>query len=181
MRTRFLFRPLVFVPLMGLLVTATLGALPSVAAGTGPGPGAGAASGVPVLGDGGGGSSSNASNFGGGAHLSVNPRTGALSVDVELFRLNGIRGVFGRPQGASQYRQMVERLDGLVRQAMRTRKSREVPYGEAVALLEEQAGDDAGLRDAIGLLREVNQQGIFDEVPFETVWTLVQATTKIAD
>ena len=99
----------------------------------------------------------------------------------QRFAENGIRGVFGRPQGASQYRQMVERLDGLVRQAMRTRKSREVPFGEAVALLEEQAGDDAGLRDAIGLLREVNQQGIFDEVPFETVWTLVQATTKIAD
>ena len=99
----------------------------------------------------------------------------------QRFADNGIRGVFGRPQGASQYRQMVERLDGLVRQAMRSRKSREVPFGEAVALLEEQAGDDAGLRDAIGLLKEVNQQGIFDEVPFETVWTLVQATTKIAD
>ena len=74
-----------------------------------------------------------------------------------------------------------ERLDGLVRQAMATRKARAVPCVEALALLEAQAGDDAEQRDAIDLLREVNQQGMFDEVPFETVWTLVQATAKIAD
>lgn len=39
----------------------------------------------------GGSSASNASNYGGGAHFSVNPRTGGVSLQVPMFRLPGIR------------------------------------------------------------------------------------------
>ena len=94
---------------------------------------------------------------------------------------DGIRGLFARPQGTPQFRQSVERLDVLVRKVMRTAKARDVPYTEALALLEEQAGEDTEQRNAIGLLREVNQNGMFDDVPFDKVWALVQATAKMAD
>jgi len=42
------------------------------------------------LGDGGGGSSSQASNFGHGAEVSVNARTGGVSIKSEIFQLAGV-------------------------------------------------------------------------------------------
>ena len=38
----------------------------------------------------GGASSSNASNYGGGSSISVNPRTGGVSLEAELFNIHGI-------------------------------------------------------------------------------------------
>ena len=41
-------------------------------------------------------------------------------------------------------------------------------------------GNDDNTR-AVGLLKAANEEGVFDEVPFETVWSLLQATAKAAD
>ena len=63
---------------------------------------------------------------------------------------------------------------------MRSRKSRDVPLSQAVATLEEQAGGDESLTKSIGMLKELSRQGGFETVPFETVWTLLQALSKPA-
>ena len=41
-------------------------------------------------------------------------------------------------------------------------------------------GNDAQTQ-AISLLKNANEGGAFDDVPFETVWSLLQATAKAAD
>ena len=92
----------------------------------------------------------------------------------------GIGGLFGPPQEREEFRQSVERLGTLVRKSMRSRKSREVPLGEAVATLEETAGGDESLTKSIGMLKELSRQGGFETVPFEMVWTLLQALSKPA-
>ena len=90
----------------------------------------------------------------------------------------GIRGLFGPPRSTAQLRPAVEALASLVQSAMRSQRSRAVPLSEALTTLDEAAGDDAALKEALGMLRELNSQGEFDEVPFDTVWTLLQAATR---
>ena len=97
------------------------------------------------------------------------------------FSSNGIRGLFGRPYKEGQFKVMVEDLTRLVRQTMSTAKDRNLPFTQAVAQLEEAAGEDQELGRAIGLLKEANEAGVFDEVPFEKVWSLLLATAKAAD
>ena len=94
------------------------------------------------------------------------------------FSENGIRGLFGKPQGASELRQSVDSLTALVRGSMRTRKDRDIPFVEAVAKLEEAASDDASAGRVVSVLRDMNENGMFDEVKFEQVWALLQAATK---
>ena len=91
---------------------------------------------------------------------------------------SGIRGLFGPPQSAGELRKAVEGLAPLVQSAMRSRRAREVPLNEALATLVEAAGDDAALAEALGVLRELDSQGAFGDVPFETIWTLLQALTR---
>ena len=92
---------------------------------------------------------------------------------------NGIRGLFGRPNEPVAFRQGVERLEALVAAALG--EDRSLPLKEALAKLAEEAGDDAAARSAVGVLSSLNQQGYFDDVPFETVWALVQATALSLD
>jgi len=99
----------------------------------------------------------------------------------ERFAENGLRGIFGRPYRSSAFTQSVEVLEGLVRETMATRKERDVPFAQAMALLEEKAGEDDTRVKAVELLKEVNEQGVFDEVAFEKVWALLRATAKSAD
>ncbi len=90
---------------------------------------------------------------------------------------NGIRGLFGRPYGGGQLNETVATLTGLVRQTMSTRQARqETTFADALGLLGEAAGEDEA--SAITVLREANENGVFDSVPFETVWALLQATTN---
>jgi uncharacterized membrane protein YqiK len=91
---------------------------------------------------------------------------------------NGIRGLFGQPGGGESLAQAVAAIGKLVQKTMRSRKARDVPVAEALATLEEQAGDDQAATRALGLLRDLNQNGAFDEVPFEKVWALLQAVAK---
>jgi len=44
--------------------------------------------------------------------------------------------------------------------------------------LEEAAGSDKSKAEAVSLLSDFNQAGVFDDIPFETVWSLLLATSK---
>ncbi len=93
------------------------------------------------------------------------------------FAKNGIRGLFGRPYDAAQLNQTVESLRALVGQVLGTQhQRRETTVAEALNLLAEAAGEDAAASGAVQVLREANENGVFDGVPFETVWALMQAT-----
>ncbi len=61
---------------------------------------------------------------------------------------------------------------------MGSQSDREVPLNEAFATLAEAAGDDAALTASLDVLRELASEGAFGDVPFETVWTLLQALTR---
>ena len=92
---------------------------------------------------------------------------------------NGIRGLFGRPNEPLAFRQGVERLEALADAALG--EDRSLPLSEALEKLIEEAGEDAEARAAVGVISSLNQQGYFDDVPFETVWALVQATAHAMD
>ena len=92
---------------------------------------------------------------------------------------NGVRGLFGRPNEPLAFRQGVERLEALAAAAIGDDRS--LPLAEALEKLTAEAGDDAAARAAVGVLSSLNQQGYFDDVPFETVWSLVQATAHAID
>ena len=97
------------------------------------------------------------------------------------FADNGIRGLFGRPYQAGQFRDSVTLLTDMVRATMRTRRDRDIPFSDALDRLEEHAGDDETQSRAVRVLREANEGGVFDGVPFETVWTLMQAIATPSD
>lgn len=93
---------------------------------------------------------------------------------------NGIQGLLGRPYNGGSLKQTYEHLSALVQEHMRTRKAREVPFPEAVSRLGEHAGDNADLRQAIKVLSEFNQEGALDNVPFDSVWNMINAVAKAA-
>ncbi len=98
------------------------------------------------------------------------------------FAENGIRGLFGRPWDAVQLNQTVATLSALVRQTLSTRRERqETSFAEALDRLAAAAGDDEAGTGAVAVLRGANENGVFDGVPFETVWALMQATAGNAD
>ncbi len=99
----------------------------------------------------------------------------------QRFAQNGIRGLFGRPYGKGQWKDAVEHLNNMIDAIMRTKKDRQIPFTEALALLDEQAGDDMALQDTVSILKSVNDAGVFDDVPFDNVWSLLQAIAKSAD
>jgi len=93
---------------------------------------------------------------------------------------NGIQGLLGRPYNGGSLKQTYEHLNALVQEHMRTKKAREVPFPEAVSRLREHAGDNADLRQAIKVLSEFNQEGALDNVPFDSVWNMINAVAKAA-
>ena len=97
------------------------------------------------------------------------------------FAENGIRGLFGRPYRGSQFVEIVRRLTEFVDETMPTESDRAMPFIEALDKLEDQAGDDTLGNKAISMLKEANENGVFDQVPFETVWSLLQAAMKAGD
>ena len=97
----------------------------------------------------------------------------------QRFADNGLRGIFGRPGGAGEFKDALNALNTLVQQTMSNRKAREEQsFGAGLKLLEQQAGDDPQARQALTVLNSVNQQGLFDDVSFEKVWALLQAAAK---
>jgi hypothetical protein len=93
---------------------------------------------------------------------------------------NGIQGLLGRPYNGSSLKQTYEHVNALVQEQLRTKKSREVPFPQAVAQLQESAGDNEDLRQAVRLLSEFNQDGALDQVPFDSVWNMINAVAKSA-
>jgi hypothetical protein len=63
---------------------------------------------------------------------------------------------------------------------LRTKKAREVPFPEAMSRLGEHAGENTDLRQAIKILSEFNQEGALDNVPFDSVWNMINAVAKSA-
>ena len=97
------------------------------------------------------------------------------------FKDNGLRGLFGKPYGTSDFKHSIEDLSKLVQKSLRTRKDKEIPFAEAVTILQEKAGGDDGQAKAVGLLKEMNEQGQFDDLSFDKVWALIRAAAKSAD
>jgi uncharacterized membrane protein YqiK len=93
---------------------------------------------------------------------------------------NGISGLLGRPYNGSSLKQTYEHLNALVQEHLRTKKAREVPFPEALAKLQEHAGENEDLRRAVRILSEINQEGALNAVPFDSVWTMINVVAKSA-
>ena len=93
---------------------------------------------------------------------------------------NGIQGLLGRPYNGSSLKQTYEHLNALVQEHLRTKKAREVPFPEALTRLGEHAGENEDLRQAVKVLSEFNQEGALDNVPFDSVWNMINAVAKSA-
>ena len=99
---------------------------------------------------------------------------------LNRFATNGIRGIIGRPYSTGEFKEKADQLNRLVKEHLGTVKKRDIPFPDAVKLLEEMAGKNKADRKALDLLRESNSEGIFDDTSFDKVWSLVQATIKAA-
>ena len=99
----------------------------------------------------------------------------------QRFASNGIRGIWGKPGRGGEFREMAEQLSDLVRDNFGTKKKREIPFSDALKVLENKAGNNEAQTQALGLLKNANEGGAFNDLPFETVWSLLQATAKAAD
>ncbi|NKW71523.1 hypothetical protein HGD85_00710 [Rhodobacteraceae bacterium R_SAG10] len=99
----------------------------------------------------------------------------------ERFAKNGVRGIFGRPYKTGEFKEMADQLADLVRRTFRTKKAREIPFSDALKKLEGKAGSNEKQSKAIAMLRDANEAGVFDDVQFDLVWSLLQATAKAAD
>ena len=97
----------------------------------------------------------------------------------QRFAENGIRGLFGAPGGTGRFQHAVTEIGELLTQTLKTKKNREeTSFKDALLQLQEAAGSDKSKVDAVSLLTDFNQAGVFDDVPFETVWSLLLATSK---
>jgi uncharacterized membrane protein YqiK len=99
----------------------------------------------------------------------------------QRFSANGIRGLMGRPYANGSLKKAYEHLRTLVQDHLNTKRSREIPFPEAVAKLSEHAGDNEALQHAVKVLKDMGQAGTLDEAPFETVWSLIEAVAKAVD
>ena len=75
--------------------------------------------------------------------------------------------MLGRPYNGSSLKQTYEHLNALVQEHLRTKKAREVLFPEALSRLEEHAGENEDLRQAVKVLSQFNHEGALDNVPFE--------------
>ncbi len=99
----------------------------------------------------------------------------------ERFTKNGIRGIFGRPYRSGEFKQMYDQLSDLVQKTLKGPKSRQIPFSEAMTKLDDAASGNESQQKAIALLRDANEAGVFDDVEFNLVWSLLQSTAKAAD
>jgi uncharacterized membrane protein YqiK len=93
---------------------------------------------------------------------------------------NGIHGLLGRPHNGGSLKQTYEHLNALVQEHLRTKQAREIPFPEALSQLEEHAGDNVDLRQAVKVLSELNHEKALDSVPFDSVWNMINAVAKAA-
>ena len=97
----------------------------------------------------------------------------------QRFSQNGVRGLFGTPNGAGRFQEAVANIGTLLKTTLKTKREREsTTFVEAIEILQGVAGADTTQLEAVSALAQFNQDGVFNEVPFETVWSLVLATSK---
>ena len=97
----------------------------------------------------------------------------------ERFAQNGVRGLLGTPNGAGRFQEAVAAIGRLLKTTLKTKREREsTTFEEAIQTLQGAAGADTTLLEAVSTLSQFNQDGVFNEVPFETVWSLILATSK---
>ena len=97
----------------------------------------------------------------------------------QRFAQNGVRGLFGTPNGAGRFQEAGAAVGTLLQGTLKTKREREATtFQDAVQILEEAAGADTAQLEAVAALSQLTQDGVFNEVPFETVWSLVLATSK---
>jgi uncharacterized membrane protein YqiK len=96
----------------------------------------------------------------------------------QKFNANGLRGLFGRPYGQGSLREAAEHLTALIDSTLGTKKSREENFPAALEKLVAAAGDDETMSRTLTMLSELNSRGGFDEVPFQSVWNILQALAK---
>ena len=88
---------------------------------------------------------------------------------------DGIRGIFRRPDDGPLSGH-VGRIQTLVDAHLGD--ARDTPFAVALERLREVAGGDEEAARALAVLGSVNEGGAFDEVPFGTAWSLLQALAK---
>ena len=97
----------------------------------------------------------------------------------QRFAQNGVRGLLGTPNNAGKFQSAVEHIGELLKNVLKTKKDREATsFKDAIDQLQSAAGSDVTQSEAVSVLADFNQEGVFDDVPFETVWGLVLATAK---
>ena len=88
---------------------------------------------------------------------------------------DGIRGIFRRPDDgplSGHVGQVQALVDAHLADALDT------PFAAALERLRDAAGGDEQAARAVEVLGSVNEGGAFDEVPFATAWSLLQALAK---
>ena len=88
---------------------------------------------------------------------------------------DGIRGIFRRPDDGPLSGH-VGRIEGLVEAHLAD--ALDTPFAAALERLREAAGGDEEASRAVEVLGSVNEGGAFDDVPFATAWSLLQALAK---
>jgi len=97
----------------------------------------------------------------------------------QRFAQNGVRGLLGTPNGAGRFQEAVAAIGRLLKTTLKTKREREsTTFEEAIQTLQGAAGADTTLLEAVSTLSQFNQDDVFNEVPFETVWSLILATSK---
>ena len=97
----------------------------------------------------------------------------------QRFAQNGVRGLLGTANNAGKFQSAVEHIGELLKNVLKTKKDREATsFKDAIGQLQSAAGSDVTHAEAVSVLAEFNQEGVFDDVPFETVWGLILATAK---
>ncbi len=88
---------------------------------------------------------------------------------------DGIRGIFRRPDDGPLSGH-VDRIQSLVDAHLAD--ALDTPFATALERLRDAAGGDEQASRALAVLGSVNEGGAFDEVPFATAWSLLQALAK---
>ena len=91
---------------------------------------------------------------------------------------DGIRGIFRRPD-ESPLSAHAGRIAELVASALGD-DAKDLRFADALARLEEAAAGSEEAERSLAVLASVNEGGAFDDVPFETAWTLLGALAKSA-
>jgi uncharacterized membrane protein YqiK len=91
----------------------------------------------------------------------------------------GLSGLIGAAPSNRDLLAAMGALQALVGDNLSNRQARSIPFPEATQTLVDAADGDSQTR-AVELLRGLNADGVLDEVPFETVWSLLQAMARSA-